>query len=37
MNLVQVVLVVYVVTIVNMILFGLILRSEVKVKLKEDK
>jgi hypothetical protein len=37
MNLVQVVLVVYAVTIVNMILFGLILRSEVKVKLKEDK
>jgi hypothetical protein len=37
MNLVQVVLVVYAVTIINIIIFGLLLRSEVKIKLKEDR
>lgn len=36
MNLIEVIAVVYAVTIVNIILFGLVLRWEVKKKIKEE-
>jgi glycopeptide antibiotics resistance protein len=37
MNLLEVIAVVYAITIINIILFGLVLRSEVNKKIKEKK